>query len=525
MTGIAMAPSFPTNTSVLRYRCAIQSLPLDTLIQIFALLVAADFSIANLDFRGRRIMMTRHYDDSDEDDDEEGEEDVAQLEERQGFHSIHLAPRNVSQVCRRWRAVILDSSLLWSMLSIKTSDIYREGFTLEHLVSVVKDRLRKSGNAPLTVSLGLGYSGIGIRDFREPGDAFHTFIDTVASERQRWKKVYIVSFLCPSRRNLPVFNDLPLLEELSICIPVPWDDHDVNSSTTTIDLSTCGELKTLKLDGKFEFISDGTVLKKLAHVEFTRHTNSPFSSHGAFTALQATFIAQLAPALVTLILDVFPSKGSSLLRPIPLDGEIRLEHLRELRIKTYDKVEAVLPEVAVFFNRLILPSLKVLEVELENHLDVASLINRSGCSIATLCFDASRGAMPKDESEALIVSWLSRMPELQELTIDNVEISSSLIAHLVLSRSAPGETGGDDDSCRIIGLCPSLKNLRLIQCDFYEWGLVRNFVNMLRSRLREAEGSVGKMEKFYAGDCDIRDIMKHTAVREWMAQGIDLDFY
>lgn len=443
--------------------------------------------------------------------------------ERQGLHSNHLAPRNVSQVCQSWRDIVFDSSLLWSTLSVKTSDVFRRGFTLEDLVSVTKDRLRMSGNAPLTLSLSLGYPGIKVRDPRDPVDVLHTFVDTLLSERHRWKKMAIFSFLYPKKMILPVFRDLPLLEDLLISLPMPLEASDANKYPMKIDLSSCANLKTLKLDGNIELVSTGTVLRKLAHVELTRHTNSPFSFYNTFTALHATTIVQLAPALVTLVLDIFPSVGFRIL-PALMGEDIRLEHLEELRINTVDKDDAILVEIMVFFDRLVLPSLKILDVELTNSLDVAKLVERSGCSIATLAFDGSRKALQRDALEALVVSWLSQMPDLQELTINNVEISSTLIAHLTLPVPAhPAETRDDDEAD--VGLCPSLKNLRLIQSDFAERNLVRSFVNMLRTRIRGVGGSVGKLEKFYAGDCDVRDIAKHTAVREWFSQGVDFVFY
>ncbi|KLO09785.1 hypothetical protein SCHPADRAFT_943370 [Schizopora paradoxa] len=453
-----------------------------------------------------------------------------------GLRSASFAPHNVSQVCRNWRTVALDFSLLWSTLSVRSVDIYRKGFSLDDLASTVKARLQKSGNTPLTLSMAFGYFGFKRHYNLEPLDAFNTFINTVFSERRRWKKVSFFSFLAPvnpTRIDLPVFDNLSLLEELSMRIPLPCCGRRHSETPTMINLSSCTELRKLELDGDFELVSDGTTLEKLTHIEILKHDRSRFSRWGAFSAFHVAPLIQLAPVLVTLILDIYPSEPHLRTLQDLAGGDIRLAHLTELHIRTSDKEQEVLPEVGALLNRLVLPALEDLNLEVARELDVASLIKRSGCSIRVVSLDGTRCALESEVLDPMIVTWLSHMPELRELWMDAIDLSCGLNRHLTLTRRIAnvGEVFDgsvseyqSDDGHSVVGLCRSLKTITLLQCEIASRNEVGDFVAMLGSRMREVKGSAGEVEAFRTGDCDIFDIVNDETILKWIDEGVSLHF-
>lgn len=520
-------------TQILKDQCTAQFLSPDVLFHIFDLAVAAEARIP-------------HFRDGPG----QVQSEEASAQEMGGLRSARFAPHNVSQVCKHWRDVALHSSRLWATLSVRTGDIYRRGLTLDDLSSVVKARLVKSGDAPLTLSLAFGYFGLERYALREPLDAFATFINAVFNERRRWKKVSFFSFLFLANRinvNLPVLEDFPLLEELSLRFPSHSNGRRAFGIPTIIDLSSCTELKTLELDGDFELVSDGSPLRKLTHIEIFKHDRSRFSRWGSFSANQVASLIQLAPALVTLILDIYPSQSARNLQSSS-EGEIRLDQLKELHIRTNDKEEEVLPEVGALLNRLVLPALEDLNLEVARELDVVSLIKRSRRSIRVLSLNGSRCALESEVLDPIIITWLSHMPDLVDLWMDCVDLSCGLNKHLTLTRQSaqvgdldggnasanePEHEGGagmlsgsvsdhQDDDCPVVGLCPSLETVTLLQCEIASGAEVGNFVAMLGSRMREVKGSIGRVESFRTGDCDIFDIMDDETILKWIDEGVSL---
>ncbi|KLO09782.1 hypothetical protein SCHPADRAFT_892842 [Schizopora paradoxa] len=515
--GTAIAPTLRINIS--QHQCIAQFLSPDVLFYIFVLAVVSDADIP-------------HFKD------EPGEEYLEEeaVAAMPGLGSIVFAPQNISQ----------------------TVDIYRRVFTPEKLAF----RLKKSGVAPLTLSLALGFYDSDRFDNLDSLDTLHTFLDTVFSERRRWKKFSFLSFFFRKyiTGELPIFDDLPLLEELSMRIPLSSGSQRPLSSSTKIDLSTCTELRTLELDGDFDLISDGTVLKKLKHVELFKHGYSLFSHSGTSSTLQISSLLQLAPAIVTLIVDVYPSQPPRDLRTFAR-GEIRLDHLTKLHLRTSDKEKVVLPEAGALLNRLVLPALETLNLEVAQELDVVSFIKRSGCNIRAMSLDGSRYALTYEMLDSIIVTWLSHMPELLELFIEGIDLACGLNVHLTLRKQivrageegsanfggdgssdnvvrsdnedevavgGPGQSsgGGGDDDCSytVVGLCHSLQSITLLECENGSLSGLPDFVNMVGSRMRGVKGSVGKVERFKMEESDVSYIEKDETILKWIAEGVDFQF-
>ncbi len=230
-------------------------------------------------------------------------------------------------------------------------------------------------------------------------------------------------------------------------------------------------------------------------------------------------------------------------------------------------------DISELFDRLVVPLLEDLELEAALELDVAGLVERSGCSIATLGIDGSRHRDPPD---ALIVEWLSFMPDLKSLTLYNVNITGGLVYRLTLfgegdevasdekgakeedkmdidgddeevvsaegGVDVPGtsddeeepevvvvddnEFGDDHDDGR--DLCPLLKYLTLQESDYDELffpNIVEDFVDMLRSRMCGVTGSLGKVTRFCTVDCDMEGVAQDAEVEKWIRHGVNIRFH
>ncbi len=181
--------------------------------------------------------------------------------------SPNAAPRNVSQVCRHWRNVALDYAPLWATVAVHDSAVLSNKVHLSNLHFRLKDRLARSREVPLTLSAAVGYRSLipgerGCRDVTNLAAAFSMFFELAIGEQQRWKRVSLSSFIQPVDMSFIRFDNLPLLEQLALRIPVRRIGDYNLELPIEIDLSSCTNLDTLKLDGDFKLSSDGTILEK-----------------------------------------------------------------------------------------------------------------------------------------------------------------------------------------------------------------------------------------------------------------------
>lgn len=539
-----------------------QTLPFDILVIVFAMAVAADAQLP--DFREPRDGVRKAH---------------AAVRALPNMFSRRSAPRNISQVCQDWRAVVEGAPQLWATIAMHEPAVtLYDDDDVETMTLKIKNRLKLTGEAPLTLSGAVGYG------FGDPqldwGDRyisrmFQQFLELANNleERRRWKRVSFLSFISPINHSNLVFRDFPLLEELSLRFPVVVDIN--YNGPTQVDVSSCTKLTTLKLDGDFDVLTNGTILEDLTHIEIFRHERSLYTDWGSITIVNALQLVQLAPSLVTLKLDVYPMGNTE----VEIIGDIWLPHLSELTLRTVDKDEAVVSQVGELLDVLILPSLTNLELELAPEMDVIALIERSECSITTLDVDGSRyffagdryGRVEEFTPDELVAGWLSFMPKLQSLSMYKVDMTEYLVECLTLFSSEEDDVleafralpffedfaddsnldglgeieadvvGGSVQASTVAGndldlgvedddddnLCRSLKRMSLHLCEYNERvtpEIVGKFIDMLHSRLRDVEMSVGEMEAFYSLDCDMDDVMDDKAIQKWIKDGVDLVF-
>ncbi|KLO07312.1 hypothetical protein SCHPADRAFT_654135 [Schizopora paradoxa] len=550
----------PTFTSQPRRPTSVaQKCPSDILFEIFKLLVTAETDLP--DFR-----------------EPQGDIREARMAVRAlpNSFSRRFAPQNVSQVCRQWRYAARNCASLWARVAVhEPADALYDGNAMLGFHRKIRDRLALSGKAPLTLSAAVGYGFLDSRlcankDRRYIAEMFSIFLELAGHERHRWKRVSLISFASPFEDSIEL-RDFPLLEELSLRFLPP--SRYERKSPIEIDLSTCTELASLKLDGDFDVSFGDTPLEKLTHVEIFRHERSPETSFGSFDTVHTFNLCRSAPFLVVLILDIFPNTSTEVII-IEFDDNsndaknsklLHLPHLTELRIRTADKHEDVVDEVSDFLDLLDLPSLRTLELEFAPEYGVEELIERSGCRITEFSVDGSRFLRERGRhleyegsTDECFLEWLEVMPDLQSLSMHRFELSPDLVRCLILEQkqesvansgeeetstisrdgghledetaTVPDDDAGndvdgaassdEDGEDRDLNLFYSLKHISLHHCKLSEKSPEMDglLVAMLGSRLKGVEGSMGKLEEFYSLDSDMDNM---PAVENRDCRGVD----
>ncbi|KLO09776.1 hypothetical protein SCHPADRAFT_549702 [Schizopora paradoxa] len=548
-----------------------QTCPIDVLFEIFELLVSVETDLP--DFR------------EPQGDIREARTVVRALP---NSFSRRFAPQNVSQVCRQWRYAVQHCPSLWARVAVhEPADALYDADDMERFYRKIRDRLVLSGKAPLTLSAAVGYGFLDFRlcaneDRRYIAEMFRIFLELAGHERHRWKRVSFISF-ASSFEDAIELRDFPLLEELSLRL-LPPSRYEWNGPMG-VDLSTCTELASLKLDGDFDVSFGDTPLEKLTHVEIFRHERSPETPFGSFDVVHAFNLCRSAPFLAVLILDVYPNISTEVIT-IEFGEFVCLSHLTELRIRTADKHEDVVDEVSDFLDLLELPSLRKLELELAPEFDVEELIKRSKCSITEFCIDGSRFLFERDRhlqydisAGHCLLEWLDLMPDLQSLSMHEFELTTDFVRWLILIKehesvednSTPSSSSSEDVTDRSeeatstvfksgrtedetatidepykititdvdeavssheegedrdLNVCHLLKRISLHQCELSESSPKMDslLVAMLSSRLKGVEGSMGKLEEFYSLDSDMDDMPDVEIVVKWIESGIRLVF-
>lgn len=469
-------PSPLSQEAVATFRGHAQDLSLDILLRIFHWAHLADIDALDFSDRNNRLASSTVP----------------------SICSRRFLPRIASQVCHAWRSAALGSANLWSTVIVHDESRYfrRVEAVRENLLKV----LGRSRRAPLTVAIKL-YSR------RKDNLPLKLLITKLFNEKMRWRTVSILSLKEPFPfRGHFLLNNLFNLEDLALMFPAGY-----GHSVIDLDFSNCRRLRKLRLDGDFHFASDGTPLDLLEHVELSsspRHDSGRSLQRGRLinqfpTPSDCASLLRLTPSLHTLILDI-RSEGKA---PNEDLGSLHLPLLHEIRISTCYRNRKVLQSTSRLIQNLVVPSLKVLQIQERVGSEIECLIKNSKCAIELL--DVI-GDDPDEEDAGVCGGWLRFMPGLKELKLKRVKISSNMLAALILSDSECGSNFNDakfpelkgDSSCGI-RLCPLLENMELIMC-YFDGDEIRNakLINALvLSRIMSRKGFTRVLKTLEVDDC------------------------
>ncbi|KAJ7033387.1 hypothetical protein C8F04DRAFT_1354321 [Mycena alexandri] len=140
----------------------------------------------------------------------------------------------LSRVCSRWHDIVMDSSKLWSVITVDTTLWHKSASSSATLLALLASSLKRGADFPVTLEAAV-----------EPEHPSHkSVLKLLAQHSRRWKTVYLwidrphLRFLAQARGNLPVLETLTLI------------------SATVIDVEPTGEvftvaprLKTAKIHG------------------------------------------------------------------------------------------------------------------------------------------------------------------------------------------------------------------------------------------------------------------------------------
>ncbi|KLO07705.1 hypothetical protein SCHPADRAFT_932256 [Schizopora paradoxa] len=403
-------------------------------------------------------------------------------------------PWNVSQVCRAWRVVAVESAKLWSII------VVHDGTSAFGKPSKMRDNLKwyleRSRRAPLTISAK-------IFDRNTPKDMFplRIFFQRVFSERSRWKRVSISSrdayFPKFPSTSSNCFDNFPKLEELALVFPA---GHRENSPIS-LNFSTCKKLQKLYLLGDFRIAQSDTAMEHLKQVELGSESPFPFLGHymDSFPSLlDCETLLRVAPSLTSLTIEI---RGDDMDKD---NSVIYLPYLESFRFQITSGGSEVVQRTHLFVDKLVTPALKNLHIKGDIEPAIEGLLRRSNCSLLSLTIDGET----EEGRTAVVEGWLQYMKTLRTLKVEFAVIRSRVLAKLVLSGRGRDKRFRDAEYPELKGLrerdsCPALETMELESCRF-EGDIERmaKLTNaMIRSRIRNADGSRGAMESLELRNC------------------------
>ncbi|KAL0573104.1 hypothetical protein V5O48_008856 [Marasmius crinis-equi] len=125
-------------------------------------------------------------------------------------HQQTLPALRLGFVCSRWRRIVHSSPALWTTIPCRELLPLTRRFGYESYGKLVRFYLERSGSALIKASLGYPDSGTPI----DPAGSF----TAVTEQCHRWKSLSIEHHF-PHHDNFPI--DLPLVEEISLCVYTP----------------------------------------------------------------------------------------------------------------------------------------------------------------------------------------------------------------------------------------------------------------------------------------------------------------
>lgn len=403
------------------------------------------------------------------------------------------APRNVAQVNRACRAIVLRSPLLWAHIRLHdATPLFR---CEKRVLGMVEERLQLSGDAPLTIIADVGVEKKSVdpcesqiiedhniesvpdvdeEEENESIGVFYTFLDGIIPARDRWKAVFLTTHIRSPRRKI-VLDGMPRLEILSIRL----EDDDEGVEEVVVNLKKSNKLYFLDVDANVRlvtngahvcvetaereedmekvvlanphmFINDGVHLVALQYVRLSSHRGPHEEGDFCFPGVNETYhILACAPNLNTAILvlndpphpDYFADK-----KPLVLPN---------LRVLCFGTVQNGMDDystitVRALLSCLTLPGLRSLSLK-EAHpaFAVGDLLVRSRCPLEQFSIQVGAVFWPTVEQD--LAGWLLHMPHLRVLHVEGISFSDALVDAFTCHSA---------DSC----LCPNLSNIYMEDC-------------------------------------------------------------
>ncbi|KAJ7148394.1 hypothetical protein C8R43DRAFT_1236834 [Mycena crocata] len=132
------------------------------------------------------------------------------------IHDKNPAPWKISQVCRRWQAIVSSQPSFWKSVILDFENRQRDSSTSKW---GLETQLQRSGNSPLNILFTCRFT------FRDYTKHELTILLILAKHCRRWKKIQMWCPLGLYSKLASVRGDLPLLRELNLRSD-PYRDED-----------------------------------------------------------------------------------------------------------------------------------------------------------------------------------------------------------------------------------------------------------------------------------------------------------
>ncbi|KAK7469260.1 hypothetical protein VKT23_003745 [Stygiomarasmius scandens] len=162
---------------------------------------------------------------------------------------VNLSPTQhmlwrLGQVCGRWRAIVCQHMRrFWSSIVIDTNKLSDETqYTPEYVRFLLETCLLRSGSHSLTFEVVGCLASCERLNFG--------IFDLLAGQSARWKKVTFREISFPLlASSLSQIRHVPLLEDLTICLPKPDTSNDIPNNTIMNFFASCSRLQNVYLYG------------------------------------------------------------------------------------------------------------------------------------------------------------------------------------------------------------------------------------------------------------------------------------
>ena len=328
-------------------------------------------------------------------------------------HTCRSDPTKLGQICSRWRTVAIGLPKLWSNILIynpKASQIYLTNVWLE-----------RSGNNPLNLEMNYD-TGKGDYDVRSAAQMLRSFI----ARLERWKSFHL-------DMSIELLRPLYAIA-LSPCKPLILESVNLNFLNSFRDHHAAAHV-----DAVWKYLHSCPTLRR---VVWSGDEVNSFPKRAPFqlTHVHARFSVSIDDILsflpqIPLIQDLqieelrLPSKNP------PVPKQVLLQHLRVLRIRSYEVAASTL------IASLTCPSLESLVINHRNHLlqsnqdlqELPRVLHRSGCRLQNL--DLRDPGTNITESELKRCLSDSSLRSLTSLYLSADHLSDQVVA--LLSKKSP----------------------------------------------------------------------------------------
>lgn len=398
-------------------------------------------------------------------------------------------PLRISHVCRSWRYTAISSRILWSYLLIEDDTI----FSRSNIKALFDLWLERSNGAPLSYKFDLLRHGYSLRSMT---DTILYLSNALLSQQHRWKDVEFLWTCGPftfHQKTFPVqafsMTNMPMLNSLSVQLFLPHH--------ATIDLGRSSKLKKVAFVGNFSLSARKNALphlssKCLLEFDVSRDDAARESVRSCLELLEASpFLEEIC-----IILKAFDVSGRRPLIPSETHS-LTLPRLRLLRLTSIND------ESGTLLDRIHLPALEALAIDSqESSQDVLNLLSRSMPSLTFLSMEVSPGI---DMPERDVIEILGLLPSLKDLRLNQVFLSPHFFRELAIDDSVGGSV-----------LCPALETLSLnnIRYTEDEMAYPQALTAMLESRARNM-ASFGKIRFRYIEKGMDVSLLKEFPTTEW----------